>query len=93
MSKTLSGTSPKQARNLDVVKGAPSLGEQNMNKNEQMIRGQAYELWDHGQAGRPKRRILVRCESRIRTRGGDRGGNLGAHVHPARGAVSSRTER
>ena len=51
MSRTLSGTSPEQARNLDVVKGAPSLGEQNMNNNEQMIREQAYELWDH--AGRP----------------------------------------
>jgi hypothetical protein len=54
MSKTLSGTSPEQARNLDVAKGAPSLGEQNMNKNEQMIREQAYELWDH--AGRPEGR-------------------------------------
>jgi hypothetical protein len=31
--------------------GAPSLGEQSMNENEQMIREQAYELWDH--AGRP----------------------------------------
>jgi Protein of unknown function (DUF2934) len=51
MSKTLSGTSPEQARNLDVAKGAPSLGEQNMNENEQMIREQAYALWDH--AGRP----------------------------------------
>jgi Protein of unknown function (DUF2934) len=51
MSKTLSGTSPEQARNLDVVKEAPSLGEHNMNDNEQMIREQAYELWDH--AGRP----------------------------------------
>jgi hypothetical protein len=54
MSKTLSGMSPEQARNLDVAKRAPSLEnrtEHNMKENEQMIREQAYELWDH--AGRP----------------------------------------
>ena len=47
----MSGTSSEEPRNLDVVKGAPSLGEQTMNENEPMIREQAYELWDH--AGRP----------------------------------------
>jgi hypothetical protein len=39
MSRALSGTPPEQASNLDGVKG------------EQMIREQAYELWDN--AGRP----------------------------------------
>ena len=38
-----------------------------MNKNEQMIREQAYELWDH--AGRPDSRsdefLTVRCETEI----------------------------
>ena len=54
-----------------------------MNTNEQMIREQAYELWDH--AGRPDGRsdefwfaAKVECE-----RGEETGeGNLGAHVPP-----------
>src|SRR5271170_2126028 len=36
---------------LPSARRAPLLGEHNMNTNEQMIREQAYELWDH--AGRP----------------------------------------
>ena len=83
MSGTLSGTSPEQARNLDVVKGAPSLGEQTMNENEQMIREQAYELWDH--AGRPDGRsdefwFAARAEFGREEETGE--GNLGAHVPP-----------
>ena len=94
MSKALSGTSPEEARNLEVVKGVPSLGEQNMNENEQMIREQAYELWDL--AGRPDGRsdefwFAARAEFEREEETGEE--SLGAHVHPARGAVSSRIER
>ena len=90
MSKTLSGTSPEQARNLDVVKEAPSLGEHNMNDNEQMIREQAYELWDH--AGRPDGRsdefwFAARAEFEREEETAE--GNLGAHVPPHVQGVSS----
>ena len=90
MSRTLSGTSPEQARNLGVVMGAPSPGERNMNENEQMIREQAYGLWDH--AGRPDGRsdefwFAARAEFE---RGKETGeGNLSAHVPPHVEAVSS----
>ena len=59
------------------------LGEQNMNANEQMIRDQAYGLWDH--AGRPDGRsdefwFAARAECE---RGEETGeGNLSAHVPP-----------
>ena len=94
MSKTLSGTSPEQARNLGVVMGAPSPAERNMNENEQMIREQAYGLWDH--AGRPDGRsdefwFAARAEFE---RGQETGeGNLSAHVSPHVEAVSSWIER
>jgi hypothetical protein len=57
-------------------------GEQNMNTNEQMIREQAYELWDH--AGRPDGRsdefwFAARAEFE---RGEETGGSLSAHVPP-----------
>jgi hypothetical protein len=69
------------------LRGERHCWENIMNANEQMIREQAYELWDH--AGRPdgrsKRRILVRCESRIRTRGGDRRGKPQRACSPACG--------
>jgi hypothetical protein len=69
---------------------APLLGEQNMNENEQMIREQAYELWDH--AGRPDGRsdefwFAARAESERKKETGV--GNLGAHVPPHVEAVSS----
>ena len=57
-----------------------------MNTNEQMIREQAYELWDH--AGRPDGRsdeFWFRCESRMRTRGGDRRGKPQRACSPACG--------
>jgi hypothetical protein len=66
------------------------LGEQNMNTNEQMIREQAYELWDH--AGRPDGRsdefwFAARAEFE---RGEEKGEeNLSAHVPPYVEAVSS----
>jgi hypothetical protein len=86
----MSGTSPEQARSLNVVKRAPLLVEHNMNENEQMIREQAYELWDH--AGRPDGRsdefwFAARAEFE---RGEETGeGNLSAHVPPHVEAVSS----
>jgi hypothetical protein len=78
----MSGTSPERARKLDVVKRAPPLGEHNMNKNEQMIREQAYELWDH--AGRPDGRndefwFAARGEFE---REEETGEDLRAHVPP-----------
>ena len=59
------------------------LGEQNMNENKQMIREQAYELWDH--AGRPDGRsdefwFAARAEFEHEEETGE--GNLGAHVPP-----------
>ncbi len=66
------------------------LGEQNMNTNEQMIREQAYELWDY--AGRPDGRsdefwFAARAEFE---RGEEKGEeNLSAHVPPHVEAVSS----
>ena len=61
-----------------------------MNTNEQMIREQAYELWDH--AGRPDGRsdefwfaARVECERGEETIEG----NLSAHVPPHVEAVSS----
>ena len=63
-----------------------------MNENKQMIREQAYELWDHVRAGRMGRSdefwFAARAEfERVRRRQGE--GNLGAYVPPARGSVSS----
>jgi hypothetical protein len=60
-----------------------------MNENEQMIREQAYELWDH--AGRPDGRsdefwFAARAEFE---RGEETEGNLSAHVPPHLEAVSS----
>jgi hypothetical protein len=57
--------------------------EQNMNMNKQMIREQAYELWDH--AGRPDGRsdefwFAARAEFEREEETGE--GNLGAHVPP-----------
>ena len=57
--------------------------EQNMNKNEQMIREQAYELWNR--AGRPDGRsdefwFGARAEFEREEETGE--GNLGAHVPP-----------
>ena len=65
------------------------LGEQNMNTNEQMIREQAYELWDH--AGRPNGRsdefwFAARAEFECEEETGE--GNHGAHVPPHGEAVS-----
>ena len=62
-----------------------------MNTNEQMIREQAYELWDH--AGRPDSRsdefwFAARAEFE---RGEET--NLSAHVPPHVEAVSSWIER
>jgi hypothetical protein len=59
------------------------LGEQNMNENEQMIREQAYELWDH--AGRPDGRsdefwFTARAGFKREEETGE--GNVGAHVPP-----------
>lgn len=68
---------------LPSARRALLLGEQNMNTNEQMIREQAYELWDH--AGRPDGRsdefwFAARAEFE---RGEETGeGNLSAHVPP-----------
>jgi len=61
-----------------------------MNTNEQMIREQAYELWDH--AGRPDGRsdefwFAARAESQREEETG--AGNLSAHVPPHVEAVSS----
>jgi hypothetical protein len=66
------------------------LGEQNMNTNEQMIREQAYELWDH--AGRPDGRgdefwFAARAEFEREEETGE--GNLSAHVPLHVKAVSS----
>jgi len=67
------------------------LGEHNMNTNEQLIREQAYELWDH--AGRPDGRsdefwFTARAEFEREEETGE--GNLGAdvppHVDPSRHA-------
>jgi hypothetical protein len=75
------------------LRGERHFGEQNMNKNEQMIREQAYELWDH--AGKPGGRsdefwFAARAEFE---RGEETGeGNLSAHVPPHVEAVSSWTE-
>ena len=77
---------------LPSARRASLLGEieQNMNANEQMIREQAYELWDH--AGRPDGRsdefwFVARAEFE---RGEETGeGNLSAHVPPHVEAVSS----
>ena len=53
-----------------------------MNENEQMIREQAYELWDH--AGRPGRSdefwFEARAEFEREEETGE--GNLSAHVPP-----------
>jgi Protein of unknown function (DUF2934) len=67
------------------------LGEHNMNTNEQMIREQAYELWDH--AGRPDSGsdefwFAARAEFE---RGEET--NLSAHVPLHVEAVSSWIER
>ena len=67
---------------LPSARRASLLGEQNMNENEQMIREQAYELWDH--AGRPDGRsdefwFAARAEFE---RGEETGGSLSAHVPP-----------
>jgi len=77
----MSGTSPEQARSLNVARRAPLLGEQNMNTNEQVIREQAYELWDH--AGRPDGRsdefwFTARAGFEREEETGE--GNVGAHV-------------
>ena len=65
-----------------------------MNENEQMIREQAYELWDH--AGRPDGRsdefwFAARAEFERGEENVEE--NLSAHVPPHVEAVSSRTER
>ena len=79
---------------LPSARRAPLLGEHNINANEQMIREQAYELWDH--AGRPDGRsdefwFAARAEFE---RGEETGeGNLSAHVSPHVEAVSSWIER
>ena len=75
---------------LPSARRAPSLGERNMNENEQMIREQAYELWDH--AGRPDGRsdefwFAARAEFEREEETAE--GNLGAHVPPHVQAVSS----
>jgi hypothetical protein len=62
-----------------------------MNKNEQIIREQAYELWDH--AGRPDGRSdefwsAARAEFEREEETGE--GSLGAHVPPE--VESSRQE-
>ncbi len=85
----MSGTSSEEPRNLDVAKGAPSLGEQTMNENEPMIREQAYELWDH--AGRPDGRsdeFWFAARAEFEREEETRQGNLSAHV-PSHEAVSS----
>jgi hypothetical protein len=71
------------SHSLPSARRAPLLGEQNMNMNKQMIREQAYELWDH--AGRPDGRsdefwFAARAEFEREEETGE--GNLGAHVPP-----------
>jgi hypothetical protein len=85
----MSGTSPEQARSLNVARRAPLLGEQNMNTNEQVIREQAYELWDH--AGRPDDRsdefwfaAIAEFESGEETGERNLSANVPPHVVPAR---------
>jgi hypothetical protein len=61
-----------------------------MNKNEQMIREKAYELWDH--AGRPDGRtdefwLAATAEFEREEETGE--GNRGAHVPPHGEPVSS----
>ena len=66
------------------------LGEQNMNANEQMIREQAYELWDH--AGRPDGRsdeFWFAARAEFEREEETREGNFSAHVPPHVEAVSS----
>jgi hypothetical protein len=85
----MSGTLPEQARSLNVARRAPLLGEQNMNTNEQVIREQAYELWDH--AGRPDGRsdefwFTARAgfEREEETGEGNVGAHVARHVDPSR---------
>ena len=69
------------------------LGEQNMNTNEQMIREQAYELWDH--AGRPDGRsdeFWFAARAEFEREEETREGNPSAHVPPHVEAVSSWTQ-
>jgi hypothetical protein len=58
-------------------------GEQNKNENEQMIREQAYELWDH--AGRPVGRsdeFWFAARAEFERWEETEEGNLSAHVPP-----------
>ena len=80
MSRALSGTSPEQVRTLDGVKGAPSLGEHNMNENEQTIRQRAYEIWDN--AGRPDDRSDEFWFAAITEFEREEETNLSSHVPP-----------
>ena len=87
-------TNAAEADPVRLARRAPSFGEHNTNTNEQMIREQAYGLWDH--AGRPDGRsdefwFAGRAECERREETGE--GNLSAHVPPHVEAVSSWIER
>src|SRR5450631_4094803 len=93
MSRNLGGSSPEQARSLNVVSQRPSLREHNMNADEQMIRDQVYELWDH--AGRPDGRsdeFWFAARAEFEGEEETREGNPSAHVPPHVEAVSSWTQ-